>query len=129
MSFLVDPPMLFASGEAYARLAPEEAQGGRARLAGAGLLALFWAVGASLYADAPWTRPVRPLLPNRDGRDFMVNFPALRVDTRRRGRGLDVAAGLILGIVYPLALWLGWDHGRRRRPAGGTAYVDTADDA
>ena len=116
MSFLVDPPWLYANGRAYARLAPEEAQGGIARLAGAACLATYWAVGASLYLNAPYTRPAWPLLPGRDGRDFMVNFPVLRVRTRRRTRGLDAAAAAILLGVYPLALWLGWDRGRRARP-------------
>jgi hypothetical protein len=115
MSFLVDPPLLFASGESYARLAPEEAQGGAAVVAGAACLALFWGVGTALYLNAPPTRPLRPLLPNRDGRDFMVNFPLLRVDTRKPSRRMNVAAAAIFGSVYPLALWLGWDHGRRRR--------------
>jgi hypothetical protein len=79
---------------------------------------VFWAVGGSLYLNAPWTRPLWPLLPGRDGRDFMVNFPGLRVRTRRRTRALDgVAAAVLLG-AYPLALWLGWDRGRRARPRG-----------
>ena len=118
MSFLVDPPWLYANGLAYARLAPEEAQGGVARAAGAACLAAFWGAGASLYLNAPWTKPLWPLLPGRDGRDFMVNFPGLRVGTKRRGAGLDGAAAAILLVVYPLALWMGWDRGRRARPPG-----------
>ena len=116
MSFLVDPPWLYANGRAYARLAPEEAQGGIARAAGAACLAAFWGVGASLYLNAPYTRPLWPLLPGRDGRDFMVNFPALGVKTKRRRPQLDAAAAAVLLGVYPLALWLGWDRGRRARP-------------
>jgi len=118
VSFLLDTPWLYANGRAYARLAPEEAQGGIATAAGAACLAAFWAGGASLYLNAPWTKPLWPLLPGRDGRDFMVNFPGLRVKTRRRTRRLDaVAAATLLG-VYPMALWLGWDSGRRTRPRG-----------
>jgi hypothetical protein len=118
MSFLVDPPWLFVNGRAYARAAPEEVQGGTAKLAAAACLAAYWGVGASLYLNASYTRPLWPLLPARDGRDFMVNFPGLHVDTRRRTGALDIAAATILGVVYPLALWLGWDSGRRARPRG-----------
>lgn len=116
MSFLVDPPWLFANGRVYARLAPEEAQGGIAKAAGAACLAVFWTAGASLYLNAPYTRPAWPLLPRRDGRDFMVNWPGLRVPARRRTRALDGTALAMFGVVYPLALYLGWDSGRRRRP-------------
>jgi hypothetical protein len=118
VSFLVDPPGLYATGLAYGRLAPEEAQGPIAKAAGAACLALFWGVGASLYLNAPYTRPAWPLLPGRDGRDFMVNFPVLSVRTRRRSRRLDAGAAAALLGVYPLALWLGWDRGRRARPRG-----------
>lgn len=116
MSFLVDPPWLYANGRAYARLAPEEAQGGAAKAAGTACLAAFWTAGVSLYLNAPYTRPLWPLLPGRDGRDFMVNFPGLRVGTKRRTGRLDAAAAAIFLVVYPLALWLGWDSGRRARP-------------
>ena len=116
MSFLVDPPWLYANGNAYARLAPEEAQGGVAKAAGAACLAAFWTAGISLYLNARWTRPAWPLLPRGGGREFMVNWPGLRLPTKRRTRGLDaLAAAMFLG-VYPLALWLGWDRGRRARP-------------
>ena len=118
MSFLVDPPWLYANGRAYARLAPEEAQGAIARAAGAACLATFWAAGVSLYLNAPYTKPLWPLLPGRDGRDFMVNFPGLDVSTKRRTPALDASAAAIFGIVYPLVLWLGWDRGRRARPRG-----------
>jgi hypothetical protein len=116
VSFLVDPPWLYANGRAYARLAPEEAQGGIARAAAVACLALYWGVGASLYLNAPYTRPLRPLLPRRDGRDFMVNWPGLHVPARRRTGRLDAASAAVLLVVYPLALWLGWDRGRRARP-------------
>ena len=118
MSFLVDPPLLYANGNAYARLAPEEAQGGAAKVAGAACLATFWTAGLSLYLNAGWTRPLWPLLPRRDGRDFMVNWPVLRLRTKRRTRGLDGLAAVMLLGIYPLALWLGWDRGRRARPRG-----------
>ena len=39
MSFLIDPPALYAAGEAYARGAPESAQGRAAGFVGAGVVA------------------------------------------------------------------------------------------
>src|SRR5438552_2995502 len=96
----------------HARLPPESAKARVARLAAAGTLAAFLGVGVSLYSNARFTRPLWPLLPGRDGRDFMVNFPALRVDTRRRGPGLHAMAAAVFA-TYPLWLWLGWAHGRR----------------
>jgi hypothetical protein len=116
LSLLADPPLLFANGEAYARLAPRAAQDGGARAAGAAVLALFWGVSVSLYLNARWTRPLWPLLPGRDGRDFMVNFPGLHVDTRRSGPRLHALAVAVFA-TYPAWLWLGWAHGRRARGA------------
>ena len=116
MSFLVDAPWLFANGEAYARLAPERAQDGMARIAAAGTLAAFLGVGVSLYANARWTRAAWPFLPGRDGRDFMVNFPGLRVSTRHADRRLHAIAAAVFA-TYPAWFWLGLRHGRRGRRA------------
>ena len=58
MSFLIDPPWLYANGRAYAALAPERAQGRTAALAGAATMAGFWAVSVSLYLNRRWTRPI-----------------------------------------------------------------------
>jgi hypothetical protein len=109
VSLLADPPLLFAQGDAYARLRP----GGRPVAPAAAVLAAFWGTSVSLYLNARWTRPLWPLLPGRDGRDFMVNFPGLRVDTRRAGPGMHALAAAVFA-TYPLWLWLGWAHGRRR---------------
>ncbi|HEX8068247.1 MAG TPA: hypothetical protein VF520_17165 [Thermoleophilaceae bacterium] len=115
VSFLVDPPLLVASGEAYARLAPEEAQGGLARAAAAACLALFWGVSGPLYLNARWTRPLWRLLPGRDGCDWIIRSGVLPVRPPRRDARLD-AVVVALFATYPLWLWLGWDHGRRARP-------------
>ncbi len=58
MSFLIDPPWLYANGRAYAELAPEPAQGRVAAAAGAVTMAVFWAVSVSLYLNRSWTRRV-----------------------------------------------------------------------
>ena len=100
MSFLIDPPLLFLNGEAYARLAPEEAQrGGVAKAAAAATIGVFWTVGAGLYVKL---------------RDFMVNSGVLRIDTRRGGARMHLVAALIFA-TYPLWLLAGWRHGRRSR--------------
>ena len=46
MSFLIDPPLLYAAGEAYARGLPESAQGRQAGIAGAGAVGALLAIGA-----------------------------------------------------------------------------------
>ena len=108
MSLLADPPLLFANGAAYARLAPHRRPGAAA----AAIVALFWGVSIPLYLNARWTRPLWRLLPGRDGRDFMVNFPGLQVDTRRAGSRLHALAAVVFA-TYPIWFWAGWAHGRR----------------
>ena len=83
---------------------------------GAATLGVFWFASVSCWFNMPYMRPLWRAFGSRDGRDFMVNWPGLRVPARRRTRGLDAAAAAILLGVYPLALWLGWDSGRRARP-------------
>ena len=112
MSLLADPPLLFANGEVYGRLTSGRAPTRQTRTFGAAVLALFWGVSIPLYLNARWTRPLWPILPGRNGRDFMVNFPGLRVDTRRTGRRMHVLAAVVFA-TYPLWLWLGLAHGRR----------------
>jgi hypothetical protein len=112
VSFLVDPPWLFANGEAYARVSRDRPSPPRDRAVAAGVVALFWSVSVPLYLNARWTTPLWPLLPGRDGRDFMVNFPGLRVDTRRAGRRMHAAAAAIFA-TYPLWFLAGHAHGRR----------------
>jgi hypothetical protein len=111
LSLLADPPLLFANGEAFARLAPRRARDSGAEAA-ALAVGVFWGVSIPLYLNARWTRPLWPLLPGRDGRDFMVNFPGLSVDTRRAGPGMHALAAAVFA-TYPLWFWLGWAHGRR----------------
>lgn len=114
MSFLIDPPLLFLNGEAYGRLAPEEAQQGAAKALGAATVALFWTVSIALYLNRRWPQRLAAAFGSRDGRDFMVNSGLLRIDTRRAGTGMHAAAALIFA-TYPLWLLAGWRHGRRSR--------------
>jgi hypothetical protein len=117
VSFLLDPPLLYASGAAYGRLVPEPAQGGFAAAAAAATLAVFVGTSASMYLNLGWTRPLARVFRARSGRDWMLNSGVLRLPHRRVGPRTHAAA-LLLFATYPLWLWLGWDHGRRARPHG-----------
>ena len=106
MSFLIDPPLLAASGAAYAR-----ARGPRPEVAGAATTALFWAVGTAFYMNRRWTAPVSRLFGSRDGQDFMINSGVLRIPYRPRAARTHLAAGAAFA-TYPLWFLLGWTLGR-----------------
>ena len=112
MSFLIDPPWLYANGRAYAALAPERAQGRTAAAVGAATMAGFWAVSVSLYLNRRWTKPVWEACRAEDGRDWMLNSGVFRFDHRNAGTGTHAAAAALFA-GYPVFLWLGWRHGRR----------------
>ena len=116
MSFLVDPPALYAAGEAYARAAPESAQGRTAGVVGAGVVGAFLAVSVSLWLDLPWVRPLWKAFGARNGRDFQVGTGLVHVDAVRRPGAREHALAGLGFLTYPLWYWLGWDHGRRARP-------------
>ncbi len=64
MSFLIDPPWLYATGVAYGRLMPERTPAARAvHTATAGA---FLATSISLYLDRPWTAADLACLPRRE---------------------------------------------------------------
>jgi hypothetical protein len=113
MSFLIDPPWLYANGRAYAALAPERAQGRTAAATGAATMAVFWAVSISLYLDKGWTRPVWRLCRARSGRDWMLNSGVLRLDPDAAGPATHAVSAALFA-SYPYWLWRGWRDGRRR---------------
>jgi hypothetical protein len=118
VSIVVDPPMLIADGELYARVMPESAQGGAAKAVGTLTVAVFWVAAAALWFDHPAVVPFRKRLGYRSGREFMLRFPLPdRGRRRRRDRREDAIAAAVFA-SYPLWWWLGWDHGRRARPRG-----------
>jgi hypothetical protein len=114
VSFLIDPPWLYANGQAYARLAPDSAQGRTAAGAGLATVAAFWLVSVSLYLNRRWTNPIAKACRAEDGRDWMLNSGVLKLDHRAAGRGTHAAAGLIF-LTYPLWLWLGYRRGLQGR--------------
>jgi hypothetical protein len=115
MSLIVDPPLLIADGESYARVMPESFQGRAAAISGALAVGIFWAGAAAFWFDHPLVKPLRKRAGYRSGRELMLRYPLPDRGRRRASAREDVlaAAGFAL---YPVWWWLGWDHGRRARP-------------
>ena len=112
MSFLIDPPWLYATGEVYARAAPERMQGTPAKALGAATMAVFWGTSISLYLNRPWTRPIWRACRAESGRDWMLNSGVLRLEHERPG-ALTHAISAALFASYPAWLVLGYRRGRR----------------
>ena len=108
MSFLIDPPWLYANGRVMAHL-PESAR----RPLAAATVATFWGAGIATYLDKPWMRWLWKPFPSRDGRDFMINSGVLKLDHERDRRRADALSAAVFA-TYPLWLWLGLRSGRRR---------------
>jgi hypothetical protein len=115
MSFYADPLILFADGELHARALPESAQGGAAKAGGALAVGSMLAAGIGSYLDQPWAERLWKPFGARSGAAFMLGWPFSHGKRHRRSSRTDAAAALIFA-TYPLVWWLGWDHGRRRRP-------------
>jgi hypothetical protein len=114
MSFLADPVLLFVDGDAWSRM-PESAQGGAAKLAGGVTVGTALAVGIGSYVDASWAERLWKPFGAKNGTDFMLAWPFAHGKRRRRSSRTDALAAAVFA-AYPLFWWLGWDHGRRRRP-------------
>jgi hypothetical protein len=110
MSFLVDPPLLVASGVAIERLVPDERA---ARAAERAVLATFFATSIGLYLEAPPTRWLWRLCRARSGRDWMLNSGVFHFDETRAGAGTHVLAGAIFSL-YPSFIRAGRRLGSRR---------------
>jgi hypothetical protein len=115
VSFLIDPPWLYANGQAYARLAPDSAQGRTAAGAGLATVGVFWLVSVSLYLNRRWTDPLAKACGAEDGRDWMLNSGVLKLDPSAAGASTHAVSALIF-LTYPLWLWLGYRRGREGRP-------------
>jgi hypothetical protein len=112
LSFLIDPPWLYATGRLYGRMLPEEDTVSRAlHTATAGA---FLATSISLYLDRRWTRPIWRACRAESGRDWMLNSGVLRLEHRRPRRRTHAIAALIFA-SYPWWLRLGERVERRRR--------------
>jgi hypothetical protein len=112
MSFLIDGPWLFASGETYARLAVEPERERNALKFGVATIAGFWGLSIPLYLNQRWTKPVWRACHAKSGRDWMINSGVTRFDPNKVSpRGHKLAAAIFA--TYPLWLWLGYRHGKR----------------
>ena len=111
MSFLIDPPWLYANGRAGAKLVDDDRT---AAALGAATIAAFWAVSISLYANKRWTEPIWRLCRAQDGRDWMLNSGVFRFDHERVSPRTHRVSAAIFA-TYPLWLYLGYRHGRGRR--------------
>jgi hypothetical protein len=105
MSFLIDPPWLYANGRALAQAAPPE----RRRPLAAATLGVFLVTSVSLYLARAWTRPIWRLCRARSGRDWMLNSGVLKLDPDRAGTPTHLISGALFA-TYPLWLWLGLRH-------------------
>jgi hypothetical protein len=113
MSFLIDPPLLYSGGCAYAR-ATRDADSSRACdvLVGAAFMAVFWGISVGLYLDQGWTRPVWRMCRAASGRDWMLNSGVFGFESRKPSARTHAIAGAIFA-TYPMWLWLGMRHARR----------------
>jgi hypothetical protein len=127
VSFLIDPPWLYANGQAYARLAPASAQGNAARGIGVATVATFWIVSVSLYLNQRWADPIAKACGAEDGRDWMLNSGVFHIDHRRAGWRVHTASAALFA-TYPVWLSLGERTARARAPSrgsGGAAFSPT----
>lgn len=114
MSFLLDPPLLLASGLAIERCTEDERTADR--LANA-TLTVFLGVSVPLWNDvrSPVLAPVWRPFGSAGPRDFMVNSGVLTLPVPRRPTlGHHLAASAVF-TLYPLSLRLGRQLGRRWR--------------
>ncbi len=112
MSFLIDPPWLYATGRAYGRLMPEPTPAARA--ISKTTLGVFLATSISLYFNRAWTAPIWRACRAKSGRDWMLNSGVLRLEHRRVGRRAHAISAVIFA-TYPLWLRLGERSARARR--------------
>ena len=110
MAFLMDAPMLVASGAAISKLIPDE---GAARKLEAATAVTFIAGATAFYLNAPGFKQVaQKVFRSEDGREFMVNSMVFNFDHRKlRGSRHLIAVGLLAS--YPLWLKLGRRIGAR----------------
>ena len=104
MSFVIDPPLLVASGAAIEALAGEDER--VARRLRAATACLFVGVSLALYANAPGLGRVWRPFGSRSGREFMLTSGLARVEEQEITPGRHAAA-LSLFALYPLWAKLG----------------------
>lgn len=116
MSFVIDPPLLVASGAAIeAFVGEDEATARRART---GVVGLFVGVSLALYANLPGLGRIWRPFGSRSGREFMLTSGIAPVEESRISVAQHTAA-LSLFLLYPLWVRLGAAvvHAQRGRRA------------
>lgn len=104
MSFLIDPPLLVASGAAIEAAAGGNEEASR-RLRGV-VVGLFVLVSLALYTNLPGLGRLWRPFGSRSGREFMLTSGLARIDERHIARRQHAAA-LSLFLLYPLWARLG----------------------
>lgn len=97
VSFVIDPPLLVASGAAVERAVEDPRL---ARVAEVATVTAFIGVSLALYANAPGLRAIWGSFGARSGREFMLTSGLARIDERSMGRGRHLAA-LSQFALYP----------------------------
>lgn len=104
MSFLLDPPLLVASGAVAERVLGDDER--NLRIARVASIASFVGISAALYANAEPISSRWPKLGARSGREFMLSSGLAEVDESSITPAQHVAA-LSLFALYPLWFRLG----------------------
>lgn len=121
MSFLVDPPLLVASGATIELAAPDERT---ARRLEAVVLGVFVVTSVSLYGNARWVHWMARLCRAQSGRDWMLNSGVFTFDHENAGVPTHVVSAAIFS-TYPLWIRLGRRAGGwLRRALGRPAFSD-----
>ena len=114
MSFVIDPPLLAATGAAVERGVTGQRL---ARALELGTVATFIGVSLALYANAPGLRAIWTPFGARSGREFMLTSGLAEVDERAMGT-THHAAALSQFALYPLWFRLGAKAARRFKGRG-----------
>lgn len=109
LSFVLDPPLLVASGAIIERTLGDET---RAGVASRTVVGIFVGFSLALYANAPGLGSVWRLFGARSGREFMLTSGLARIQERDMGTAQHAAA-LAQFALYPLWLTLGRALARR----------------
>ncbi len=114
MSFLLDPPLLLATGMAIERYTADERTADRLAT---GTLGLYLGVSIPLWNDvrSPVLDRIWRPFPSAGPRDFMVNSGVFSLPVPRRAEPRHHLAAAAVFATYPLALALGRRLGRRWR--------------
>jgi hypothetical protein len=103
MSFIIDPPLLVATGAAVeSKISDSETKDKLEKLT----LIVFIATSLSLYFELPWVKWMWKMLGSQSGRDWMINSGILRLETKKLSLTSHLK-WLSIFLTYPLWFKLG----------------------